>query len=195
MLKIPITAIILAGGKSTRMGLHDKGLQRLNGKPLYQHVIDKIKPQVNHIIINSNQHHDQYQRLGYPVIADQLPGFLGPLAGIYSGLITSSTDWNISVSCDTPFLPDNLVFRLYQKISQQSAAYVFDGQRIHPTLLLIHRRLANDIRQFLAQGERKLQSFLAKINAVKVDFSDTRLSFININTLEELAYWNQYLCK
>lgn len=194
MQQIPITAIILAGGKSTRMNQRNKGLQLLNGQPLYCHVIEKIKPQVNHIIINSNQDITDYQQSGYPVITDVLTGFLGPLAGIYSGLLASTTDWNLAVSCDSPFLPNDLVYRLQQHCHSHLASYVFDGQRSHPTIMLIHRQLAPVIKQYLQRGERRLLLLLTEIMADKVDFSDNQQAFVNINTLEQLAYWNQNQC-
>lgn len=191
MVKTPITAIILAGGRSSRMNGQDKGLLLLNNKPLYQHVIDKIAPQVIDIIINCNRNIPLYQCANYCIISDVLPGFLGPLAGIYSGLVNSQTDWNLIVSCDTPFLPDDLVARLYQKVTSHQAAYVFDGQKDHPTILLIKRNLAEKIKQYLVQGDRKLMLFLQSIDAIAVDFSDEQQAFININTPEELAYWNK----
>lgn len=191
MLKIPITAIILAGGKSARMNGNDKGLLLLKDKPLYCHVIDKIKPQVNTIMINSNRNIALYQQTNYKVINDALPGFLGPLAGIYSGLINSQTIWNLVVSCDTPFLPTDLVTRLKQKAINHQAAYVFDGEKHHPTILLVRRELAEKIEQYLIQGDRKLMLFLQTIDAVAVDFSDEKQLFININTPQDLNFWNQ----
>lgn len=190
MLK-PITAIILAGGKSSRMNGDDKGLLLLKNKPLYCHVINKIRPQVTDIIINTNRHVELYQQSNYPVISDELTGFLGPLAGIYSGLIKSKTDWNLIVSCDTPFLPADLLLRLQSKIAHHMAAYVFDGEKSHPTILLIHRKVAEKIRIYLMQGDRKLLLFLQSIDAISVDFSDEKQSFININTPKELDNWNQ----
>ncbi|WP_392561219.1 molybdenum cofactor guanylyltransferase MobA [Orbus sturtevantii] len=193
MLKTSITAIILAGGKSMRMNGNDKGLLLLKDKPLYCHVIDKIKPQVDTIIINANRNIISYQHTNYSVINDVLPGFLGPLAGIYSGLINSQTDWNLIVSCDTPFLPSDLVTRLMQKAINHQAAYVFDGEKPHPTILLIRRELAEKIKIYLAQGDRKLMLFLQGVDAIKVDFSDKKQLFININTPEDLTFWNQSL--
>lgn len=193
MLKIPITAIILAGGQGVRMGKIDKGLQLLKGKPLYCHVIDRIKPQVDYIIVNANQHFDEYEQGTYCVVRDEIPGFLGPLAGIYSGLTHSKTDWNVIVSCDTPFLPTDLVSRLENKTAGKVLTYVFDGEKTHPTLLFIHRSLANEIKDYLTRGNRKLQGFLESVDGVTVDFSDKKEAFININTTEELAYWNSIL--
>jgi len=190
---MPITAIILAGGKSVRMNGNDKGLLLFKNKPLYCHVIDKIATQVNHIIINSNRNISLYRQANYSVINDVLPGFLGPLAGIYSGLINSQTDWNLIVSCDTPFLPADLVTRLKQKAINHQAAYVFDGEKYHPTILLIRREVAEKIKQYLIQGDRKLMLFLQSIDAISVNFSDKKQSFVNINTPEDLNFWNQSL--
>lgn len=191
MLNVPITAIILAGGKSLRMNQNDKGLLLLKGKPLYCHVIDKIKPQVDNIIINSNQNINVYKQSNYRVIRDELPGFLGPLAGIYSGLIHSQTDWNLIVSCDTPFLPEDLVERLWEKSQHHDAVYAFDGEREHPTILLINRRVTHDIKIYLDSGNCKLLIFLNKIKSTKAKFCDKKQAFININTPKELDYWNQ----
>lgn len=193
MLKVPITAIILAGGQSARMNGDDKGLLLLKNKPLYRHVIDKVKPLVDNIIISSNRNRELYNQSNYPVVSDLLSGFLGPLAGIHSGLIHSKTQWNLIVSCDTPFLPDDLVIRLQHSITTHCASYVFDGEKDHPTILLINRDIAEKIEQYLLNGDRKLLLFLNSINAVRVDFSDEKQAFININTPEELNYWNQIL--
>lgn len=193
MLKNAITAILLAGGKSSRMAGNDKGLLLLKGKPLYCHVIERIKPQVGTIIINSNQNIAAYQQSGYPVISDQLSGHLGPLAGIYTGLLHSQTDWNLVVSCDTPFLPLDLVQQLHRNMGDHFAAYVTDGEKEHPTILLINRCLAGKIKDYLDCGERKLRLFLHQNGVKKVLFSDHHHYFENINTPQELDYWNQHL--
>lgn len=193
MLKPPITAIVLAGGKSTRMQENDKGLQILGDKPLYRHVIARIKPQVEHIIINANRHQAQYAQSGYPVIGDDLPGFWGPLAGICSGLRHCQTELALIVSCDTPFLPDQLVIKLWQALKNHNAVYAYDGEKNHPTILLIKVNQAENIARYLQQGDRKLMLFLQQIGAVRVDFSDQANAFVNINTLAELDDWNRVL--
>ena len=190
MPKPPITAIVLAGGKSTRMKGKNKGLQTLKGKKLIEHVITKISPQVEHILINSNDNIEQYKQLNYPIISDILSGFLGPLAGIHAGLTHSTTEWNLIVSCDTPFLPDDLVLRLWQQKGEAQSAYVFDGEKAHPTILLLNRSIQKQIADYLQQGDRKLLILLNKIKSIQVDFSDKKQSFININTFDELAQWD-----
>lgn len=190
MEKLPITAIILAGGQSNRMNGVDKGLMLLAGKPLFQHVIDRIKPQVDFIMINCNQHADQYGSLNYPIFGDDLKGFLGPLAGIYSGLLRSNTDWNLFVSCDTPFLPVDLLARLAKFSATHQAIFPFDGKDNHPTILLINKSVIAQLKKYLENGDRKLMLFLKKIHATAVNFSDTPTSFININTVDMLESAN-----
>ncbi|OCG25595.1 molybdenum cofactor guanylyltransferase MobA [Gilliamella sp. App2-1] len=191
MEKLSITAIILAGGKSTRMNGKDKGLLLLNQKPLYQHVIDRIKPQTDSIMINCNNNVSQYQTAGYPVFSDVLTGYFGPLSGIYSGLLYSTTDWNLFVSCDTPFLPNDLIARLAVHTLTHTAIYPIDGKYHHPTILLIHKSVIQQVRSYLEQGNRKLILFLEQINAKWVDFNDQASCFININTPKELKQVNQ----
>lgn len=187
MQKSAITAFILAGGQSSRMNGDDKGLILLNDKPLYQHVIDRIAPQVGTLMINCNRHLDQYQKAGYAIFSDDLDGFLGPLSGIYSGLRRTNTDWNLFVSCDTPYLPKDLIARLAKYTINYSAIYPFDGKYSHPTILLIHRCVLVQLEQYLALGNRKLMLFLQQVQAKGVDFSDTPTSFVNINTYDELV--------
>lgn len=191
MEKLPITAIILAGGQSSRMNGEDKGLQLLQGKPLYQHVIDHIKHQVDSIMINCNRNVEKYQSAGYATFSDDFKGYWGPLSGIYSGLVRSTTSWNLFVSCDTPFLPDNLITRLSKYTFTNNAIYPSDGKYAHPTILLINKTVIRQLKTYLEQGDRKLMLFLEKIGAISVDFSDQPSCFININTPEILNKMNQ----
>ncbi|MDF7670729.1 molybdenum cofactor guanylyltransferase MobA [Orbaceae bacterium ESL0721] len=192
MIKKPlITATILSGGQGSRMQGQDKGLAILQGKPLYQHVIEQIKGQVESIMISCNRNIDQYQLAGLPIFTDDIQGYIGPISGIYSALKHSQTDWNLIVSCDTPFLPYDLVARLTSAISEQPsalAAYVHDGERAHPTTLLIHKKSISELKQFINQGNRKLILFLKSISAIKVSFSDKKQCFENINTLKNLHF-------
>jgi molybdenum cofactor guanylyltransferase len=190
MGKPPITGIVLAGGQGKRMHGNDKGLMKLAGKPLFQHVIDRIKNQVDFITINCNRHIKQYSALGYPVFCDEFTGYLGPLAGIYTGLEQSTTAWNLFVSCDTPFLPDDLLTRLVKFTTTHHAIYPFDGKNNHPTILLINKSTAPQLKKYLQNGDRKLMLFLTQVNAIAVDFSEVPLSFTNINTLDVLESLN-----
>ncbi|MGM3192493.1 molybdenum cofactor guanylyltransferase MobA [Dickeya dadantii subsp. dieffenbachiae] len=186
-----ITGVILAGGQSSRMGGNDKGLIELAGRPLYQHVLDRLKPQVDILLINANRHQERYQQSGYPVIGDINRNFSGPLAGIFTGLSLAKTDWVVFVPCDVPALPVDLVSRLRPSNDNHLAAYATDGSREHPTLLAIHTSLVGKLEAYLSNGGRKLMLFLEQIGAKAVSFADQPLSFRNLNTPEDLARWQE----
>lgn len=190
MKKEKITGIIMAGGLSRRMGSQDKGLLLLKGTPLFKHVAARLQYQVTEIIVNANRNTAQYKRAGYPIVSDHTPGFLGPLSAIQTGLMAARTNWCFFTSCDTPFLPYNLVTRLLNGKANHSAAYVNDGIRAHPLLLLIHKSMLSYISDALQKNQLKVQSFLDVIGAKAVNFSGNSLHFVNINTPEELYYWN-----
>ncbi|MFP1737359.1 molybdenum cofactor guanylyltransferase MobA [Lonsdalea quercina] len=186
-----IMGIILAGGQSLRMEGHDKGLLLLKGIPLYQHVLTRLESQVDSVLINANRHHERYRQSGYPVIGDINRQFAGPLAGIYTGLVTMKTEWALFVPCDVPALPLNLVSRLQHHIGHHPAAYATDGEHHHPTLLLINKSQTQALEAFLSRGDRKLMLFLDHIDAQPVSFSDQPQAFRNLNTPEELADWQE----
>ncbi|MHB1676271.1 MAG: molybdenum cofactor guanylyltransferase MobA [Sulfuriferula sp.] len=180
-----ISGVILAGGISRRMGGQDKGLACFAGLPLIQHVISRIAPQVDDLHINTNQHWDDYQRLGYPLIADDNADFQGPLAGVLAGLKMSKHEWVLTAPCDTPFLPENLVARLLAA-SDGMDVVVASTTRIHATVMLCQRSLAANLTTALAQGLRKVQDWQAGQRCRIVKFGDES-AFVNINTPEQLA--------
>ncbi|AKP33694.1 molybdenum cofactor guanylyltransferase MobA [Yersinia aleksiciae] len=186
-----ITGVILAGGRSSRMGGNDKGLILLHGKPLFQHVIDRLKPQVDHVLINANRHQALYQESGIPVISDIITGFVGPLAGMHAGLSHSSTEWVVFAPCDVPALPIHLVSQLWHGKGQALAAYVYDGERAHPTLALMHVSLKSLLAEFLAKGDRKLMILMESVNAQPVIFSGQANLFSNLNTPADCDLWEQ----
>ncbi|CNF30863.1 molybdenum cofactor guanylyltransferase MobA [Yersinia mollaretii] len=186
-----ITGVILAGGRSSRMGGNDKGLIPLHGKPLFQHVIDRLKPQVDNVLINANRHQALYQESGMPVISDIITGFVGPLAGMHVGLSHSPTEWVVFAPCDVPTLPINLVSQLWHGKQQALAAYVHDGERAHPTLVLMHVSLKPLLAEFLAKGDRKLMIFMESINAQPVMFRGQANQFSNLNTPADCDLWEQ----
>ena len=108
-----ITGVILAGGRAQRMGGCDKGLIKLLGKPLVEYVIRALKPQVAEMIINANRNRERYAAYGYPIIADLMDGFYGPLAGMASAMQAARTPYIVTTPCDSPFVPSDLVKRLY----------------------------------------------------------------------------------
>ena len=132
-MKQQITGLILAGGEGRRMGGIDKGLQELDGCPLVQWVLDRLAPQVGEVFISANRNLARYGEFGHPVLPDRLDGFAGPLAGLQEGLAQATTPLLVTAPCDSPFLPDDLVMRLYAALVAQQAelAVARAGGRAH----------------------------------------------------------------
>ena len=180
-----VTGIVLAGGKGTRMGSVDKGLQRLRGKPMVEWVLERLRPQVAEVVINANQNVPIYEKYGHRVVSDQIGGFAGPLAGLHAGLKAASHPLVVTVPCDSPFLPDDLVSRLYTNLSGDLAV-AKTGNQAHPVFALMKREVRESLEAFLAQGGRKIDAWYAALKVVEVQFDDEADAFRNINTLEEL---------
>ncbi|MGL4602132.1 MAG: molybdenum cofactor guanylyltransferase MobA [Plesiomonas sp.] len=181
-MREPITGAILAGGKARRMGGKDKGLIVVAGKPLYQHVAQRLAPQVSQLLINANRHLTEYRRSGYPVHTDSLPGYQGPLAGMLTALQHAQTDWVVCVPCDSPLLPHDLATRLLDAVGTADCAIATDGERTHPVFALLHRKLIPALQHFLQRDEHRLMLFFAMQHSVMVDFSDQAPAFCNVNT-------------
>lgn len=191
-----VTGLILAGGRSSRMEGNDKGLLKLLERPMIEHVIERLKPQVDTILISANRHIEQYQQYGYKVLIDKYDDFRGPLAGMSRGLEASNSDYLLTVPCDGPLLPVDLAQRMLKSIQQQAdAALVYDGQYKQPTYNLIHHRLQDDINHSLQCNEHKLGKWLMDHGALKVDFSEQKEAFINVNTPDDLHKLEQQLKK
>ena len=184
-----ITGLILAGGKGSRMGGVDKGLQSFRGKRLVDHVYVRFAPQVGGIIINANQNQEEYKTFGVRVVSDAIGGFAGPLAGFHAGLSISKRPFLASVPCDSPFLPADLVERLYKRIDDTGAelAVAKTGEQPHPVFSLMRRGVLNHLAEFLKSGGRKIDAWYATLSVVEVAFDDEPEAFSNINTREELA--------
>lgn len=189
-----IATVILAGGEGRRMGGVDKGLVLFRGKPLVAHVIERLAPQTGKLLISANRSVQQYGNYGYPVIADTLPDYPGPLAGILAALEFIDDELLLAVPCDTPQLPHDLAQRLAKALDDNHAdiAIPFDGERLHAAILLMRRTVAADLRAYLLSGERKVQLWLKRHHTVQVDFSDQPGAFANLNTLEELKHLEQH---
>lgn len=181
-----IIGVVLAGGRATRMGGKDKGLQLLNGKPLWQHVADTLAGQVTAMAISANRHIDTYRQSGYAVYQDSLENYPGPLAGMLSVMQQSQGEWFIFCPCDTPFIPSCLVERLFLLRGTASVVWVHDGERDHPAVALMHRSLAPALLAYLAAGERRVMVFMRESGGHSVDFSDVKSAFVNVNTSEDL---------
>lgn len=184
--KSRVTGVVLAGGKASRMGGKDKGLMLLDGKPLWQHVSDRLHPQVSSVVISANRNLNTYQESGLPVISDTLSDFPGPLAGMLSVMQQLPDEWFLFCPCDTPFIPVDLFTRLDIDRFQAPVVWVHDGDRDHPAVALAHRSLASKISDYLIRGDRRVMVFMREVGGHSVDFSDIKSAFRNINTLEDL---------
>ena len=180
----------MAGGLGRRMGHIDKGLQELHGQPMVQWVIERLAPQVDELLINANQNGERYATFGYPVIADQIPDFAGPLAGLHAALSAAKHPFITTTPCDSPFLPTDLVSRLFSALTAASAdiavARTFDQP--HPVFCLCKRDVVPHLTAFLASGGRKFERWYSTLNLVEVAFDDEAEAFENINTKEELSH-------
>jgi len=181
-----VTGIVLAGGKGTRMGGVDKGLQPLRGKPMAAWAIARLKPQVDEIVINANQNLEVYRAFGHRVVSDEIGGYAGPLAGLHAGLKAATYPLVVTVPCDSPFLAPDLVSRLCAALQACDLAVAKTGAQPHPVFALMRREVRESLEAFLAAGGRKIDAWYADLKVVEVPFDDEADAFRNINTLEEL---------
>ncbi|MFL9925849.1 molybdenum cofactor guanylyltransferase [Herbaspirillum lusitanum] len=190
-----IDGMILSGGRGTRMGHVDKGLQLLNDQPLIVHALRCLQPQVATVAINANRHQEQYRQFADAVWEDLTPDFGGPLAGLQSGLSRCGQDYLAVIPCDAPLLPADLVARLAQALcaADADAAIAVTGagdgienaRQRHPVCCLLAKKLLPSLQTFLDSGQRKFDHWLASVHCVEVHFADER-AFSNINTLQQL---------
>ncbi|HEU4372049.1 MAG TPA: molybdenum cofactor guanylyltransferase MobA, partial [Telluria sp.] len=187
-----ISALILAGGRGSRMGHVDKGLQPFRGTTMVQHVLERLAPQVGAVAINANQNLSAYAAFGAPVWPDETTGFAGPLAGLEAGLRHCATPYMISAPCDSPFLPRDLAARLFHALQSQGADVALAvtqeaGMRKqpHPVFCLVRTSLLPVLSRYLAEGGRKMDGWYADLKVAEVVFDDGD-AFRNINTLDEL---------
>lgn len=182
-----ISGLVLAGGLARRMGGIDKGLVVLAGKPMIEHVLAGLAPQVGRVLINANRNLEQYGGYGYEVVSDTLQGYLGPLAGTLSALEVIDTEFLLTVPCDSPLVAPDLAGRMYAalRLGQADLAVAHDGRRQQPVFLLLKRGLAADLEAYLASGERKIDRWFARHRVAEADLSDRPDSFINVNEPEE----------
>ncbi|ROP48943.1 molybdenum cofactor guanylyltransferase [Enterobacter sp. BIGb0383] len=186
-----VTGVVLAGGKATRMGGNDKGLLVLNGKPLWQHVADILAPQVAQMAISANRNLDIYKASGLTVVRDTLTDYPGPLAGMLSAMQQIDSPWFLFSPCDTPHIPDTLLARLQQQRDRAPVVWVQDGERDHPTIALVHRRVLPAMQAYLASGERRVMVFMRQTGGHAVDCSDIKSAFSNVNTPDDLDRWQE----
>lgn len=183
-----ITGVVLAGGLGRRMGGNDKGLQTLHGKPLAQWALERLAPQVDELLINANRNRERYAAFGYPVVADCLSGFAGPLAGLHAALSAATRELVATVPCDAPFLPSDLVACLLARLTADAAelAVARTPERSQPVFCLCRREVLPRLTAYLAGGGRKVAEWHATLKTVEVSFDEVE-AFANINTPEDLA--------
>jgi molybdopterin molybdotransferase len=192
MNKNDITGLVLAGGRGTRMGTVDKGLQPFRGTTMVFNVLERLLPQVGAVAINANQNQDSYRALSVPVWSDETPGFAGPLAGLEAGMRHCTTPYLLTAPCDSPFLPPDLAARLAAGLVEQGADIAYavtqePGKRRqpHPVFCLVRVDTLPGLSRYLAEGGRKVDGWFAELKAAEVLFEDDS-AFRNINTLDEL---------
>jgi molybdopterin-guanine dinucleotide biosynthesis protein A len=170
------------------MGSVDKGLKLLRGKPMVQWVVERFAPQVDEVLINANQNLDAYAAYGHRVVPDEIGGYAGPLAGLHRGLSAARHNLVATVPCDSPFLPHDLVSRLYSALQAQDAelAVARTGEQPHPVFCLCHASVLPGLGAFLESGGRKIDAWYAALKVIEVRFDDEPDAFSNINTETEL---------
>lgn len=187
---LPVTGIILAGGEGRRMTGQDKGWVTLQGKPLVQHVLERLQPQVTHCLISANRNLERYRALGVPVVSDP-ETYLGPMAGIASALQRIDTDYALVVPTDAPLLPLDLAARLWQALPAR-LVMCHDGKRLQPLFGLYHRTCLDSLQSSLAAGQRKLTQWCMAQHPAIITLPDPA-AFTNVNTPDELVRLQQDL--
>lgn len=189
---LEITGLVLAGGRGSRMGGVDKGLQHFQGQPLALRAMQRLAPQVASVMINANRHLAEYQALGVPVWPDALEDYPGPLAGMLAGLTHCDTPYLVCVPCDSPLFPLDLVAKMSQALHDCDADVVLAATREkdgtvqrQPVFCLMKTSLAGALAQALRDGERKIDRWAEQHRCVWCEFEDPQ-AFANANTLDEL---------
>jgi molybdopterin-guanine dinucleotide biosynthesis protein A len=186
-----ITGLVLAGGRGSRMGGVDKGLQNHHGIPLALHAVLRLAPQVGNVMINANRNLAAYEAMGVPVWPDALPDYAGPLAGFLTGLERCETPYLATVPCDSPLFPDDLVPRLAAALDSADAELAMActpgaaALQVQPVFCLLKATLLESLVRFTHGGGRKIDRWTAQHACAKVPFGDER-AFFNANTLAEL---------
>ena len=195
ILREHVTGLVLAGGRGSRMGGVDKGLQDFGGRPLAAVALERLRPQVAALWINANRNVPAYTALGAPVVADTVGGYAGPLAGMLAGLQPCATPWLATVPCDTPGFPGDLVARLAAAAACEGAEIAMaatgadgeapDGVQPQPVFCLIRVDLRASLAAFVAEGGRSIERWTARHRRVLVVFDDEQ-AFFNANTPQDL---------
>lgn len=171
------------------MGGVDKGLLMLHGRPLIEHVLTAVAPQVGSIMISANRNQARYEAYGHTVLGDELADYQGPLAGVLTGLRQLPTRYLLTLPCDCPTIPLDLAARLTQALadSENRPAVAHDGQRLQSVFMLIPGTLLPNLEAYLRAGHRQVGRWLREQSAIEVDFSDCPEAFHNINQPQDIS--------
>ena len=180
-----ITGVVLCGGSARRFHGRDKPLVKLAGRPMIEHVLERLAGQVDEIVISANRRIGDYQAYGYPVIADEVPD-QGPLAGVAAAAGITRGELLVVCPADAPCLPLGLVAALHACMDGVDAVVASDGQRDQPLFLLLRSSSTETIPDYLAAGGRSVHGWLAGMSVARC-VMDEPDAFININSPEELA--------
>ncbi len=185
--------MVLAGGCGRRMGGKDKGLVALNGRLMVNHIIARIQEKTPHVLINANRNIGIYDRMGYQVVRDIRGGFLGPVAGVESGLRYVQTPLLWVVPCDTPLFPDDALERLLQAMYQKRApaAYAVSDGRALPVFCLLQGSLYASAGRYLDRGGRSMRGWLQEVGAAAVEWKESQSRFLGANSYSELSSLEQ----
>lgn len=188
-----VTGVILAGGMGRRMNGADKGLVQLQNHQMISLVINVLKPNVEHIIINANRNIAEYEALGEQVVSDSLEGYQGPLAGFEAGMGAAITEWIFTCPCDSPLQSQELLPHMFDSVTAHDAeiGIAYDGERTHPVFSLLRTDLLSSLQTYLGNGDRKIDRWFEQHKLHTVDCKKFAPSFININTEEELKQAEQ----
>ncbi|MCF6193920.1 MAG: molybdenum cofactor guanylyltransferase [Kangiellaceae bacterium] len=187
-----ITGLVLAGGRGSRLGEIDKGFLDFEGQSLIKRQLTWLTPQVSSVLISANQNISEYENFGYRVLTDDIDEFLGPLQGIYQGLVTCKSEWLYVQPVDVPSLPKNTISMFINRVnnlddSKKSGIYFLETEvRKHYLSMLIAKAELDNLRKFLAQRKNKVRDFLKLRRAACVNIGFNESCFKNINRPSDL---------
>lgn len=187
-IPLPVTAVILAGGLARRFKGEDKGLIQLARRPLAAWVADRLREHVAEVLVNANRNLREYATLGHVVVADHLPGNLGPLAGLLAAGRTARQEWLLTVPCDAPFLPLDLAMHLHAQALANEVRMVraADETGTHYAVMLMHRSLLPELDTFVRDGGRRVRAWQDTQPVETVEFHGDPYAFLNVNTPDDL---------
>ena len=190
-----ITTVILAGGKAERMNGKDKGLLKINNTFVIEQLYKISAKFTSKVYINANRNINKYKKMGYTVLVDAFDGFQGPLAGIYTALLNTKTDYLLILPCDGPLINDTYFKKMLSGDDDFEIKCAHDGKRIQPVHALIKNNITESLKKFLLTGQRKIDKWYNDRNLKLIDFSDNKNLFININSPKDLIEYESLLKK